>query len=304
MEGDPSQTSTTYNNTPSPRRGGGGGGGGRGGGYPSTYTPISKSKCTRFMRALFLFQLSTQTYVTLRHLLPWFLEETGPFRLWFPHMVALYLFAVFVLNWVCVIRYSSEYTPRAISDPRHDMRMNGLAANSSLQQCSSGSNTTPMDTLYLRDSGSHVTVDITEKGGLPWGYCSRCEMDTPPRTVHCRFCRVCVLRRDHHCHLVGCCIGHWNQRFFVAMAANGMVVGCLGAYLTLGYLYYHHSSEETLWNYFLPVAVVKWLCGSISGLQAVLTFHAYMLCTFAPIGGHYFAIQTCLIASGKTRNGR
>lgn len=121
-------------------------------------------------------------------------------------------------------------------------------------------------------NGHAVVVDVTEKGGLPWRYCKRCEMMVPPRCHHCKFCHRCMLRRDHHCHLVGCCIGHWNQRYFVVLAAYGLVVGYCGAYLTITYLRHHHDPDDSLWNYFLPYSLFQvsgWLKRRLVGKRGL-----------------------------------
>uniref|UniRef100_H2YDE8 Palmitoyltransferase n=1 Tax=Ciona savignyi TaxID=51511 RepID=H2YDE8_CIOSA len=40
-------------------------------------------------------------------------------------------------------------------------------------------------------------------GGIPsgedWTVCQRCETYRPPRAHHCKICRRCVRRMDHHC---------------------------------------------------------------------------------------------------------
>lgn len=36
-----------------------------------------------------------------------------------------------------------------------------------------------------------------------WKFCSVCESVTPPRSWHCSTCRVCILKRDHHCMFTG-----------------------------------------------------------------------------------------------------
>lgn len=36
-----------------------------------------------------------------------------------------------------------------------------------------------------------------------WKFCSACESITPPRSWHCSTCRVCILKRDHHCVFTG-----------------------------------------------------------------------------------------------------
>lgn len=36
-----------------------------------------------------------------------------------------------------------------------------------------------------------------------WKFCAICESVTPPRSWHCPTCRVCILKRDHHCMFTG-----------------------------------------------------------------------------------------------------
>ncbi|KAM8705420.1 hypothetical protein ACLKA7_009820 [Drosophila subpalustris] len=53
-----------------------------------------------------------------------------------------------------------------------------------------------------------------------WHLCTHCQMLVPPRTWHCRLCNTCILKRDHHCNVTANCIGHANQRYFIAMLVN------------------------------------------------------------------------------------
>lgn len=48
-----------------------------------------------------------------------------------------------------------------------------------------------------------------------WAFCSACEFLRPPRAWHCDICNVCILKRDHHCTFMACCIGYYNQRYFM-----------------------------------------------------------------------------------------
>ncbi len=47
--------------------------------------------------------------------------------------------------------------------------------------------------------------------------CERCHRPQPRATYHCPRCQHCVLERDHHCWLSGCCIGLANLRPFLIM---------------------------------------------------------------------------------------
>lgn len=41
-------------------------------------------------------------------------------------------------------------------------------------------------------------------------YCSKCNIQRPPRCHHCRQCKRCVLQFDHHCAWMNNCIGYNN----------------------------------------------------------------------------------------------
>lgn len=67
------------------------------------------------------------------------------------------------------------------------------------------------DTSTRRDI-MPISAANTKEG---WRLCATCETLAPPRSWHCPTCNVCVLKRDHHCIFTGCCIGHYNHRYFM-----------------------------------------------------------------------------------------
>ena len=59
-------------------------------------------------------------------------------------------------------------------------------------------------------------------------YCSSCKAPLsypigniyrPPRSSHCRHCNRCIQRFDHHCPLLGTCIGEGNYRSYIAFVS-------------------------------------------------------------------------------------
>uniref|UniRef100_A0A8C5UNY6 Palmitoyltransferase n=1 Tax=Microcebus murinus TaxID=30608 RepID=A0A8C5UNY6_MICMU len=72
--------------------------------------------------------------------------------------------------------------------------------------------------LFLRSDPSIRGVMLAGRGlGQGWAYCYQCQSQVPPRSGHCSACRVCVLRRDHHCRLLGRCVGFGNYRPFLCL---------------------------------------------------------------------------------------
>lgn len=63
-----------------------------------------------------------------------------------------------------------------------------------------------------------------------WHLCTHCQMLVPPRAWHCRLCNTCVLKRDHHCNVTANCIGHRNQRFFIALLFH-LTMGTLASFV-------------------------------------------------------------------------
>ena len=76
-----------------------------------------------------------------------------------------------------------------------------------------------------------------------WTICTRCEMYRPPRAHHCRICRRCIRRMDHHCPWINNCVGEWNQKYFIQFL---FYVAILSAYslCLVGFSWYFHGSSE------------------------------------------------------------
>jgi len=54
-----------------------------------------------------------------------------------------------------------------------------------------------MDFSDIHVSGGSDDHESDEKDD--WTVCTRCETYRPPRAHHCRICKRCIRRMDHHC---------------------------------------------------------------------------------------------------------
>ncbi|KAK3445224.1 hypothetical protein EUGRSUZ_A01284 [Eucalyptus grandis] len=66
-------------------------------------------------------------------------------------------------------------------------------------------------------------------------YCQKCSLYKPPRAHHCRVCKRCVLRMDHHCIWINNCVGHANYKVFFVFVVYA-VTACIYSLVISGLL--------------------------------------------------------------------
>lgn len=76
----------------------------------------------------------------------------------------------------------------------------------------------------------HIGVlENIKNGDIPRAFqtlplCDKCHLPKPERTHHCGRCNQCYFRFDHHCPVLGNCIGLYNMKAFILMPFYGFLV--------------------------------------------------------------------------------
>ncbi|XP_052518296.1 probable palmitoyltransferase ZDHHC24 [Budorcas taxicolor] len=156
--------------------------------------------------------------------------------------------------------------------------------------------------LFLRSDPSIRGVMLAGRGlGQGWAYCYQCQSQVPPRSGHCSACRICILRRDHHCRLLGRCVGFRNYRPFLCLLLHGAGV-LLHASVLLGpalsALLRAHTPLHTAALLLLPWLML--LTGRVSLAQFALAFVTDTCVAGALLCGAGLLFHGMLLLRGQT----
>eukprot|EP00931_Biecheleriopsis_adriatica_P094215 TRINITY_DN6789_c0_g2_i1.p1 TRINITY_DN6789_c0_g2~~TRINITY_DN6789_c0_g2_i1.p1 ORF type:complete len:323 (+),score=18.65 TRINITY_DN6789_c0_g2_i1:89-1057(+) len=95
--------------------------------------------------------------------------------------------------------------------------------------------------------------------------CSSCKAWKPPRAHHCKTCRRCIFRMDHHCPWINNCVGFGNQKLFILFLGYTAVSALVTLLLLMGSAIYWLASQKS-WSDAAPPGSVSLIC---SGMVAV-----------------------------------
>ncbi|KAH7709717.1 CRE-DHHC-1 protein [Aphelenchoides avenae] len=139
---------------------------------------------------------------------------------------------------------------------------------------------------------------ITKPG---YHYCHSCHLNCPPRAYHCPSCDKCAFRRDHHCSFGAVCVGHFNQRYFVAAVVNlWFIVGtCVVWNWYLLKFALPEMSILQCWQLMLPHVAL--MLGFLSLFQFVSTFCLVSSLTILLFVSYLVAAQVFTFVRGQTR---
>eukprot|EP00736_Rhodelphis_marinus_P006356 Rmarinus@m.23172 len=134
-------------------------------------------------------------------------------------------------------------------------------------------------------NGADDVASLVGTVGMEYKFCSRCESTRPPRSFHCKRCGRCILRLDHHCFIIDCCIGYHNQKFFILFMLWGLLMSVDSLGIILRYIYNYGTQEGYSVIPSLSVSRIAFLFGwvflfaiSALGCATLSCFQIYLLC--------------------------
>lgn len=119
-----------------------------------------------------------------------------------------------------------------------------------------------------------------------WTLCTICECSRPPRAWHCNTCNICILKRDHHCTFLACCVGYYNHRYFILFTFYIFISMLYSFYYNVKFL-----SEFINWNH--GFVVIKFIFPLFSfvvdfGEESIYIFLFVINCIVGLITGFLF----------------
>ncbi|KAK3581653.1 hypothetical protein CHS0354_033411 [Potamilus streckersoni] len=183
------------------------------------------------------------------------------------------LLFIFILGTLCRTTLTDPgVIPRATPEEVLDIEKQMTEQNqNSSQDAANGT--------YVYQAPRYKEVEIKGRK-LKLTFCHTCQMFRPPRASHCSRCNNCVERFDHHCPMVGNCIGKRNYRYFYLFVTSTTimclyVLACNVAVIVLRSLKTNvgDAFKESIASVIEGVVCI----GSLTSVGGLACYHSYLV---------------------------
>lgn len=149
----------------------------------------------------------------------------------------------------------------------------------------------------VEDDSSGASSDQELKKAAERRQCDKCSAYKPPRAHHCKVCRRCVLRMDHHCLWINNCVGHWNYKAFfllVFYATTGSVYSTVMIISSAFHKNWDFSGRVPLETFYVSCGIVMLALSLILG--TLLGWHIYLIIRNMTTIEYYEGIRAAWLA--------
>ncbi|XP_039028691.1 probable protein S-acyltransferase 16 isoform X2 [Hibiscus syriacus] len=157
---------------------------------------------------------------------------------------------------------------------------------------------------YMPDiEDSTVSIHEIKRKGGDLRYCQKCSHFKPPRAHHCRICKMCILRMDHHCVWINNCVGHANYKAFFVFVVYAITACFYSLVLLFGSLNSDSQIDEQQRDSLRIVYVISglFLLPLSVALSVLLGWHIYLILqNKTTIEYHEGVRALCLAEKGGT----
>ncbi|KAI9118816.1 hypothetical protein K1719_010261 [Acacia pycnantha] len=132
---------------------------------------------------------------------------------------------------------------------------------------------------YLPDvEGRENTNHANGKDSLEHKRCDKCFTYKPPRTHHCRVCRRCILKMDHHCMWINNCVGYWNYKAFFLLTLYATIASIHSTAIFISFVLqkdWDSLKGRSLKIYYVACGLI--LISLVTTLLTLLGWHIYIV---------------------------
>ncbi|XP_002132142.3 palmitoyltransferase ZDHHC12-B [Ciona intestinalis] len=131
--------------------------------------------------------------------------------------------------------------------------------------------------------GSEPHVDVSTKcfNLEPHQRCGLCGLQRPVRARHCRECKHCVRKFDHHCPWVTNCVGERNHRWFWCFITLEVIMLCWS--ISISVSGYQSAPESSNWA---THNVILLLIDLLMGILLLVVFALFCIHTYMILNNH------------------
>ncbi|KAK8621138.1 hypothetical protein V6N13_067579 [Hibiscus sabdariffa] len=150
---------------------------------------------------------------------------------------------------------------------------------------------------------SKISIHEIKRKGGDLRYCQKCSHFKPHRAHHCRICKRCILRMDHHCVWINNCVGHANYKAFIVFVVYAVIACFYSLVLLVGSLSIDSQIDEQQRDSVRIVYVISglFLLPLSVALSVLLVWHIYLILqNKTTIEYHEGVRALCLAEKGGT----